>query len=40
MIHSKLSSALPQAGLVLIAGDIRSGKSTLAYGLMEAMHDR
>ncbi|MDP2953145.1 MAG: hypothetical protein Q8O76_07510 [Chloroflexota bacterium] len=40
MIHPKLASSLPQAGLVLIAGDIRVGKSTLAYGLMEAMHER
>lgn len=40
MIHPKLASAIPQAGLVLVAGDIRTGKSTLAYGLAEAMHQR
>lgn len=38
-IHPRLLTALPAVGIVLIAGDIRSGKSVLAYGIADDLHE-
>ncbi|HDD44594.1 MAG TPA: hypothetical protein ENG63_07030 [Candidatus Desulfofervidus auxilii] len=38
MISPKLMQFIPQDGLVLIIGRRGSGKSVLAYGLLEALH--
>ena len=39
-VSEKLMSLVPDPGLVLIAGGIRSGKSCLGYGILEAIHAR